>query len=51
MLLPNDPTSCASLESTKEVTTDSSDQGPAPGFGHGIYLEMKATRRTLTTEQ
>lgn len=33
------------LESTKEVTTDSSDQGPAPGFGHGVYLEVKATRK------
>lgn len=32
------------LESTKEVTTVSSGQGIAPGFGHSVYLEVKATR-------
>lgn len=39
------------LESTREVTTVSSSQGIAPGFGHSVYLEVKATRKTLTTGQ
>lgn len=42
MFLPISLLPVHQLESTKEVTTDSSSQGPAPGLGHGVYLEVKA---------
>lgn len=42
MFLPISLLPVHQLESIKEVTTNSSSQGPAPGFGNGVYLEMKA---------